>query len=323
MSDFEEKLTKHFEDFFKLVATEDGDWTVKGFIDVYKNIYTISLDTKVVSKIIELMIFPVISTFAEENNYKFALSMHQNHYPDITFIDKASGEKIAVDLKSTYRITDNTVNGMTLGAFTGYFRVRNSHKNVTYPYEEYSKHYVLGVIYSKSNVVKATKVLEDLGVVINSGIRKKISEFLSKSTDECLEDLLSSIRATGKDFDENTVKQTLLECLSEEQRKYTLNDLKNITSVVRDFDFFLQEKWKIAIDRPGSGNTKNIGSTTKIDELRNGQGIFTKHKKGEKLFNDYWMTYLTLDMARAAELPKPLYHNLDTYFDHKGINSYD
>jgi len=50
MDPFKTSLEKYFKDFFSIVATGDGDWTVKGFIDVYKNIYTISLDTKVVSK---------------------------------------------------------------------------------------------------------------------------------------------------------------------------------------------------------------------------------------------------------------------------------
>ena len=91
------------------------------FIDLYKNIYTISIDTKVVSKIIELMIFPVIVKFARENDYELILSAHQNHYPDLTFVHKITHHKIAVDLKSTYRINKDKVNGMTLGAFTAIF----------------------------------------------------------------------------------------------------------------------------------------------------------------------------------------------------------
>ena len=31
------------------VATNDGEWIIKGFIDVYRRIYTISVDTKIVS----------------------------------------------------------------------------------------------------------------------------------------------------------------------------------------------------------------------------------------------------------------------------------
>lgn len=56
---FRNELLGYFDEFKKVVTTEDNEWVIKGFIDIYKNIYTISLDTKVISKIIELMIFRV------------------------------------------------------------------------------------------------------------------------------------------------------------------------------------------------------------------------------------------------------------------------
>src|SRR3989338_4960646 len=59
-ANFQKNLLKHTENFRKVLATPSGDWSVKGFIDIAKNIYTISVDTMVVSKIIELMMFPVI-----------------------------------------------------------------------------------------------------------------------------------------------------------------------------------------------------------------------------------------------------------------------
>ena len=51
------------------------------------------------------------------------LTKEQNFYPDITFID-SEGNRYAVDIKSSYRKAPNRINGMTLGAFTGYFRNR-------------------------------------------------------------------------------------------------------------------------------------------------------------------------------------------------------
>lgn len=36
------------------------------------------------------------------------------------------------------------------------------------------------------------------------------------------------------------------------------------------------------------------------------------------VFDDYWMYYLTKDMARAVELTSPPYTNLATYRDYKG-----
>jgi len=55
---FESALTEFVDELKQYVSTETGDWTIKGFIDVYKNIYTISSDTKIVSKILEIHIFP-------------------------------------------------------------------------------------------------------------------------------------------------------------------------------------------------------------------------------------------------------------------------
>jgi hypothetical protein len=258
MKEFEDVFRKYFSDFQDVIATSKGDWTVKGFIDVYQNIYTISVDTKVISKIIELMLFPILQKFSIERKLKMVLCKEQNHYPDLTFIT-SEGNKIAVDLKSTYRVGADDVNGMTLGAFTGYFRNRKSTKNTTFPYREYTKNYVLGVIYTRQDEI------------IN------------------------------------------------ENRMYKIGDLKNILSVVKDFEFFLQEKYKIASDRTGSGNTKNIGSAVKIKELVEGKGIFAE--LGIDVFDDYWMNYLTADMARAIDT-KPRYNNLKTYLTYrkKSIN---
>jgi hypothetical protein len=251
VDDFRESLLRHFDKFRRTLATDAGDWVVKGFIDVYRNIYTISVDTKVVSKIIELMLFPVISQFAAEHEYKMVLSKYQNHYPDISFI-APDGTKIAFDLKSTYRRGGNTVSGFTLGAFTGYFRQRHSTKNITFPYEQYAAHFVLGVIYSRS--------------------------------DEAVD----------------------------ERRIYTLDNLQDIVSVVKDFTLLLREKWRIASDRPGSGNTKNIGSVRDIQALVEGKGPFAPY--GEEVFDDYWMNYLTKDMARAIDSAVP-YRNLEEYWE--------
>lgn len=184
------------------------------------------------------------------------LAGQQNFYPDISFVDR-QGHRFAVDLKSTYRSGERFVNGMTLGAFTGYFRQRESNKNITFPYGSYSAHFVLGVLYSKAD-----------GQI-------------------------------------------------DERRKYRLEELEQITSVINNFHFFVQEKYCIASDRPGSGNTKNIGSVIEIEKLVTGTGPFAK--LGEQVFDDYWMFYLTEDMARAAELPKRPYINLKSYLKYKGL----
>lgn len=72
--------------FNKAVSTPSGDWIIKGFIDIAKNIYTLSPDTKVISKIMELLLLPELASFAERNGLKTVLSEQQNFYPDISFV---------------------------------------------------------------------------------------------------------------------------------------------------------------------------------------------------------------------------------------------
>lgn len=251
---FLEHLQDHTASFAKAVATHEGDWIIKGFIDVYQRIYSISVDTKIVSKVLELLLFPMFVEFAKKHELEIELCQHQNFYPDLTFTHNASGNRFAVDIKSTYRESATKVNGMTLGAFTGYFRNRESTKNTLYPYNKYAAHFVLGVIYTKCDDV------------------------------------------------------------ADERQQFSLQDLAKIPSVIKDFTFFAQPKYRIATARPGSGNTKNIGSADKIDTLINGTGPFAS--LGEDVYDDYWKFYLTNDMAKKLEIARP-YMNLKTYVEYK------
>jgi len=101
---FQKQLTDFVVGLQEHISTEDGQWTIKGFIDVFQNVYTISSDTKIVSKILEIHLFPKIMEFAKKYDYKIVLAEHQNYYPDISFV-KSDNEEIrfAVDFKTTYR----------------------------------------------------------------------------------------------------------------------------------------------------------------------------------------------------------------------------
>ncbi|MDU9805676.1 type II restriction endonuclease [Helicobacter pylori] len=47
---------------------------MKGFINIDKNIYTISPDTKIISKILEIQLFPKFKTFAKKNGYEIIIA---------------------------------------------------------------------------------------------------------------------------------------------------------------------------------------------------------------------------------------------------------
>ncbi|MBR1783841.1 MAG: restriction endonuclease [Bacteroidales bacterium] len=247
---FQRLLNKEVASYKPLLETRDNDWIVKGFIDVDKNVYTITNDTKVVSKIIEIILIPRLDAFAKRNGLTLELPSAQNYYPDLTFKDN-NGNLFAVDFKSSYYYDDMKVNGLTLGSYWGYFRNRDTKKNTDYPYKDYKCHLILGMLYKQS--------------VIDSN----------------------------------------------EKSVYGIDELGIIKSVIEQFIFFVQPKWKIASDRPGSGNTRNIGGITEIDKLIKGEGPFAK--LGEDVFDDYWTNFFNAMDARSAGIGTPHYHNLATY----------
>ncbi len=57
---FREDMLSHLNEYLSEIQDDEGNWTVKGFIDISKNIYNLSTDTKVISKVIEIMLFPKI-----------------------------------------------------------------------------------------------------------------------------------------------------------------------------------------------------------------------------------------------------------------------
>ena len=240
------------------IATGD-DWTIRGFIDIFKNIYTISADTKIVSKILELHLFPHFLSFAESIGYDIELATYQNWYPDLTFICKQNPEiKFAVDLKTTYREEEypGFCNGFTLGSHGEYFIERTSTKNIQHPYDEYSGHFCLGIIYSRAELKK-----------------------------------------------------------DEETHVYSIDEIERIPAVIKNLLFFAEEKWKIASDKGGSGNTANIGSIQKIDDILNGNGVFAK--AGEELFDDYWVNFGKIEVLAGGKYKK--LSSFEEYLNYRGL----
>ena len=241
------------------VSTDDGQWSIKGFIDVCRNIYTISSDTKIISKVLEIHLFPRILNFAQKTGYRLVLAEHQNYYPDLSFV-RADDEsiKFAVDFKTTYRLGDypEFCNGFTLGSHGEYFVNRGSSKNIQFPYGQYSGHFCLGIIYSRH----ADRELDDAHI-------------------------------------------------------YRLEELHSIASVIGNFQFFVAEKWKIASDKSGSGNTANIGSINKISDILSGRGMFSR--LGEKWFDDYWMNYGKITITDGNGKTKKI-TNLKDFITYRG-----
>lgn len=244
--EFQDALAAFVRGLADRVCTSDGQWAVKGFIDVERNVYSISADTKITSKILEIHIFPMLSEFAKNHGFNLVLAEHQNHYPDMSFVScRDPNVKFAVDLKTTYRRSDKPYfcNGFTLGSHGEYFRNRASSKNIRFPYAEYDGHFCLGVIYDRAGhaAIDETKIV-------------------------------------------------------------LVNELETLSSVMRNMQFFVAEKWKLASDCRGSGNTANIGSIYLIEDVLAGRGMFSE--LGEEWFDEFWMNYGLLMASDGKKITK-------------------
>jgi hypothetical protein len=187
------------------------------------------------------------------------LTDHQNYYPDLSFVSAQDESlKFAVDFKTTYRLPNKPgfCNGFTLGSHGSYFIERDKKKNIQFPYNQYSGHFCLGIIYTRT----------DAG-----------------------------------DIDETRV--------------YKVDQLQSIVSVIRDIEFFSCEKWEIASDSQGSGNTANIGSIVRIEDILSGNGVFKN--LGEEWFDEYWMNYGKITIKTSTGKQKKL-TKLTEFLEFKG-----
>ncbi len=212
-------------DAFLRAGTE---WRIKGIVDADRKLYTLSDDTKLISKVFELVAFPVIAKALGPHVNVIETEERQTVYPDLTLIlPGPEPNKLAIDMKSTYR--RRGTESFTLGSYTAYMRPPFS-KNIRYPYPHYREHWVVGFIYSRVPGVRADVV--------------------------------------------------------------HIDDITSVVPPIRDVEVLIQEKWRIASDRPGSGNTANIGSIRYADGLVEGTGPFTRlGDKGRDIFEDYWRNF--------------------------------
>lgn len=235
---------------FNELARETS-FEARGLVLSNNSIVTLGSDSKLIGRIFELITHGLLQQICDENNWILEETESQTVYPDFTI--QGNNQKIAVDVKSTYRRYNRNNQimrfGFTLGSFASF--LRDNTKNIQYPYDSYSHHLVIGFVYDR--VINA-----------NAGHIKN------------------------------------------------LND--HIQVPYNNIEFFIQDKHKISGDKPGSGNTENIGSflSNNIQDFVNGNGPFTS--LGISVFEDYWKNY---PKYRATT---KLYTNLSEYFIYRNIN---
>lgn len=282
MSKTKKIFLKQLKEFAKTlteyVSTNSGEWSIKGFIDVDKNIYTISSDSKIVSKILEIQLFPKFKEFAAQNGYEIVLAEKQNWYPDLSFVNiKNPKIKFAVDIKTTYRLEDYSgfCKGFTLGSHGEYFRNRTSTKNIQFPYSQYEAHLCLGILYTRaistdideteilnfSKLDKVNSVIKDL--VFFAEEKWKISSDKGGSGNTAnigsihyIEDILKGngvfVKLGEKVFDEYWINQGVLQVPDLKKKR----SFKKLTKLSEFLEFKQMDKSLINPVKPKKKNKK-------------------------------------------------------------------
>ena len=216
------ELIKRFYEEMRNVNTN-----ALGIIDGSGLIHTLGTDSKLIGRIFEMFTQPVLEKIANERGMTLGTPTQQNVYPD--FILSAHGQLIAVDVKTTYVNNDVSPIKFTLGSYCSY--LRDNTKNIVFPYNLFTRHYVIGFVYKRSTISAQNSTV------------------------------------------------------------YRYDQANSIPIPYYDVKYFMQEKYKIVGEKPGSGNTENIGSisTKNFSDFLYGKGPFSE--LGHDICDLYWCNY--------------------------------
>ena len=134
-----------------LAGLENG-YGVCGIIDRRQRIYPLGSDTKVLSTLFENIARQAVASYVVQNGLTLFDAEKQNYYPDFTLAtDRHDKNKIAIDVKTTYKTAASDRFSFTLGSYTSFLRGDGT-KNILFPYHEYAQHWIIGFVYRRVEV---------------------------------------------------------------------------------------------------------------------------------------------------------------------------
>jgi hypothetical protein len=183
-------LKRDLEDLFS-----DFRWNIKGIIDSDNNIYPIPPIPQVISGIFQEITKHKVSKLLKEKYECDIVYGGPREYPEITAIGGKFGEgKIAIDIKTARRISENKISGFTIGSFAGYFLYpEKKMPGCKFPYGEFDEHWIIGFIYTWKPDADSLHMVSDVEVIVQP--KWKIA---SKSTGTGTTFAISSIKDIDK-----------------------------------------------------------------------------------------------------------------------------
>ena len=132
------------------LAEVQNGYSLCGVVDRRGRVYPLGSDTKVISALFEIVTRQAVAAYARSAGLLLVEPTKQNHYPDFTLMrDENDRNKIALDVKTTYRKEGQSGFSYTLGSYTSYIRPETESKNIHFPYSHYREHWIIGFVYTR------------------------------------------------------------------------------------------------------------------------------------------------------------------------------
>jgi len=157
-------LKTDLENLFK-----DFYWTTRGFIDDKGEIYELPDIPQVITGIFQEVAKQRIKPFLRQHYNCQIVQGGAREYPEITAFGGKLGEgKIAIDVKTTRRLSKSRVSGFSIGSYAGYF-VHSDRKlpGCKFPYGAFKEHWIIGFVYTWDPNADSLHMVSDIEVIVN------------------------------------------------------------------------------------------------------------------------------------------------------------
>lgn len=143
-------------------------WTIQGMVGEDGNIYPIPPIPQVITGIFQEMTKHKVKRFMREKYECEIVQGGPREYPEITLIRGRFGNrKIAIDMKTTRRVSENRISGFTVGSFAGYFlHLEKKMPGCKFPYGEFNEHWIIGFIYTWDPNADSLHMVSDVEVIV-------------------------------------------------------------------------------------------------------------------------------------------------------------
>lgn len=95
-------------EFNRKIIEKNINWEVSALASPDGRLFSLGSDSKLIGRIFELISYSILQEIADENGFTLQPSDQQTVYPDFTLMkNRADIEKIAIDIKSTYKTLCN------------------------------------------------------------------------------------------------------------------------------------------------------------------------------------------------------------------------